>query len=542
MPILNSSLAVARGAGVKNTNMGGSGQDVARNIVIIGTYLSTISGITNETVYGPYSNAAQIGVVFGLGSMIHRLALGIAAAGSGVFPVTVWVIPQAEAGGAAAATSSTFAITGPATAAGTLSVYVAVLGSYGVYKVTVNNGDANTTIATNLAAAINADPNTPVVATVTGTPAATVTLTAKSKGPWGNSIPVAVNVRAGDALPAGVGVTVTALSGGSGVPVIANALNALGTGSNANTLPGGQWMTELVHGYLGSGSLMATTAQDQTTITAISTYNGLANQSPPTGCYDHIVGKPFRCLNGDVTNSTSVPSALLTFATTNEYDRTDGIICVGGSRTHPCEMAAVASGVIEGATAANASTPYDGLVLPGVDPGPSGQWQTDYTNRDTAVKGGITPTLIQGGAVLLQNVVTFYAVNPGIPTVSNGYREFANIAKLQNIIADLLSRFRSVKWTGCTVVADSASVVDPVARQKVRSADDVTDELIAAVKFWLGKAWIYSADAPLAALQAGTVVTVRAAGDGFTNVLPVILSGMANIIDTTVDFDINVAA
>ena len=535
MAFNSSSLAAGVGAGVQNVPRGVSGSDVPRNIVIVGTYLSSISGITNETIYGPYTGATAIGAVFGFGSMIHRLALSAFQSNTGA---TVWVVPQAETVGSAAATSASVVVTGPSTAAGTLAVYIDVLGSYGRYAISVASGDSATTIGDALAAAINADSSSPVTAVDT---TGSVALTAKSKGPWGNSIPVAVNIVHGDALPAGVGVTVTALTGGTGVPVIANALNALGTGSNANNLPNNQWMTDLVHGYLGSSTAMATTAQDQTTLTAISTYNGLAGTNPPTGCYSHIVGRPFRCINGDNTNSATVPSALVTLATTNNEDRTDGLLCLGGSRTHPCEIAAVASGVVESVTAQVAAKTYVNQILIGVEPGPGAQWNQDYDNRDTAVKAGLSPALVVGGYAVLQNVVTFYTSNTSVPSVSNGYREFVNLAKIQNIIADTISTFKNSKWSGCTIVQDSAVVTDPDARQIVRSVDDVIDELIARVKYWASKAWLYNTAETIAALQVPGAVTVRPAGDGFTNVIPTVFSGMANIIDTTIQFDISVA-
>jgi len=540
MPILSSSLAVARGAGVKNTSFTPVANDVARNIVIIGTFDPSLAGsITAETVYGPYSSPGAVALKFGAGFMLDRLAIGVFA-GLGTGGAGVYVIPQAEVAGAAA-TSTGFAITGPSTAAGTLAIYVD-----GVrYSVSVASGDSAITIATAIAAAITADSHAPITASNGGT--ANVTTTSKSKGPWGNSIPLAVNIQAGDSLPAGVGVTVTAMTGGTGVPTIANALNALGTGTNANNLPGNQWMTDLVHGYLASGTTAAATAQDQTTTTAVSTYNGLASADPPTGCYDHLVGKPFRCWTGDVTNSATVPSALTTFATTNTYDRTDQLICVAGSRTHPCEVAAVACGAVNARTGQAALRPYDGIVLSGVEPGPSGMWTADYTNRDTAVKAGLSPTVIQGGYVVLQNVVTYYANNTGIPSTSNGYRDSVNLAKLQNIIASDLATFRGAKWSGIAIVKDKNQVTDVTAKQYARDVQDVVDEYIALAKAWAGKGWIADATYTINALKSGMSsasppIQVRTGGDGFTAVIPIILSGQGNIIDTTINFDISFAA
>ena len=268
-------------------------------------------------------------------------------------------------------------------------------------------------------------------------------------------------------------------------------------------------MTDLVHGYLATASSMTVTLNDQTTVTAVSTYNGLANASPPIGCYDHLVGKPFRCLLGDNTASASLPAALTSFATTNLNDRTNGMLSVPGSRSHPCELAAVATGVINVRAGKTAERPYVGMVLPGVEPGPATQWGTQYANRDLAVKGGISPVVVQGGYVTLQNVVTFYACNSTVVATSNGYREFANIAKLQNIIWSLLSTFRGAKWQGITIVQDSSQVTDSISKQYVRSVNDVIDDLIALAKAWYATAWIYNASTMINSLKVPGAVTIR---------------------------------
>ncbi len=539
MPINPSSLAAADGAGVQNTQFTPAANDIPRNIVIVGTFNPALAaGITAEIAYGPYSSVTPIGATFGNGYMIHRLALALFS-GLGSGGPAVWVIPQAEVAGAAA-TSNGFVVTGTASAAGTLALYV----NNTRYAISVNSGDTPTVIGGNIVAAFVADPSCPLAGVNT---AGSIATTSLSKGPWGNSIALAVNILPGDALPGNVTCAVTAMSGGTGVPVMANALNnGLGTlnGSNANTLPSGNWMTDLVHGYLATTTTMTTTLNDQTTVTAISAYNGLANASPPIGCYDHLVGKPFRCIMGDNTNSATLPAALTSFATTNNQDRTDAILSVPGSRSHPCEIAAVATGVINVRAGATSHRPYVGMILPGVEPGPSAMWAAQYSNRDLAVKGGISPVIVQGGYVTLQNIVTFYACNSGVPVTSNGYREWANLCKLQNIIASMLTNFRSPKWQGFTIVADSTRVTDPNAKQWVRSISDVVDELVALAKLWETKAWIYNSATTINGLKSTTspAVVLRPAGDGFTAALPGILSGVGNIVDSTFNFDISLAA
>jgi phage tail sheath gpL-like len=99
----------------------------------------------------------------------------------------VWVLPIADAGSAMAATG-TFTITGSATAAGTLPLYVGGM----LVSVSVSTGDTAATVATNVATAIN---NAAAGVTATAS-SGVVTLTAVNKGTVGNGIDLRVAYRA----------------------------------------------------------------------------------------------------------------------------------------------------------------------------------------------------------------------------------------------------------------------------------------------------------------------------------------------------------
>ena len=112
MGITSGSLAVGVGAGVQNVQFTPSANDIPRNIVIIGTFNPALAGsITVETIYGPYSNAGQVALVFGAGWMLHRLAIGVFA-GLGSGGANVWVIPQSETGALATSASTVILMTG----------------------------------------------------------------------------------------------------------------------------------------------------------------------------------------------------------------------------------------------------------------------------------------------------------------------------------------------------------------------------------------------------------------------------------------------
>lgn len=123
--------------------------------------------------------------------------------------------------GAGVAATGKITVSGPASAAGTLALYVA--GKRVAIAVASAATAAN--IATHLAAAINADTTLPVTAVAAD---AGVTLTARHKGTIGNDIDLRANYAQGDLYPAGVGLAFTAMASGAGNPSLADALAALG--------------------------------------------------------------------------------------------------------------------------------------------------------------------------------------------------------------------------------------------------------------------------------------------------------------------------
>lgn len=161
----------------------------------------------------------QARAIFGVGSMLARM-MEIYRANDPFGEV--WCLPVAPGAGAAATGTVTY--TGPATAAGTISLYI------GAQKVqaAVANADTATMVAAAVAAAVNADTTLPVTAAAA---AGVVTLTARHAGLLGNDIKVQHNYRGiagGEALPTGVGAAIVAMAGGAGSPTLTAGLAALG--------------------------------------------------------------------------------------------------------------------------------------------------------------------------------------------------------------------------------------------------------------------------------------------------------------------------
>lgn len=184
-------------------------------VLIMGQRLT--AGTVQKHIPTRVTSAEQGKTYFGAGSMLAHMV----AASMRVNNFTeTWAVALDDDGAAAAATG-TVTVTGPATAGGTLYLYI------GGRRLTVgvNAADAATAIATAIAAAINANTDLPVTAAAAS---AVVTLTARNKGLEGNHIDVRFNYNTGEQYPAGVTATVVAMAGGTSNPDIAAAIAALG--------------------------------------------------------------------------------------------------------------------------------------------------------------------------------------------------------------------------------------------------------------------------------------------------------------------------
>lgn len=189
--------------------------------LLIGQKLAAGSAVTGVAML--VSRTDQAITLFGRGSMLARMhALYRQQDPLG----EVWCIALAD-NGAGVNASGTITVTGPATAAGTINLYIAGQ----VVSVAVGASDAATVIATAINAAITAALDLPVTSSVA---AAVVTLTCKWKGLTGNDITITdsfLGQAGGEALPAGVALAYSGsglLTAGTTDPVVSAAITAMG--------------------------------------------------------------------------------------------------------------------------------------------------------------------------------------------------------------------------------------------------------------------------------------------------------------------------
>ncbi len=165
-------------------------------------------------------SADQAKALAGRGSVLHAMIKALRL--NNGFD-DVWMVAVTEPSGGQAAAGS-IEVTAAATAAGTLSLYIA--GQR--LQLAITSGQTAAQIAAAINTAINAALDLPVTSTVD---TATVTLTLRHKGVFGNGLDIRANYLGdlgAEVLPAGVAMTITETASGSGAPDVSDALAALG--------------------------------------------------------------------------------------------------------------------------------------------------------------------------------------------------------------------------------------------------------------------------------------------------------------------------
>ena len=517
-----SSMAAATGAGVVNTVFKSSATVMPRKGLIIATPLPAYNNIvTGKPIL--VTSAEDVADRTGAGGMAHRLAMAFFRGSRNGVPT--FLLLEEEPQDAQPASGEIAIAIETTHSEGLLALYVAGR----AYKIPVLANDSAADIGGRVENTINRDAACPVVA---ANASGTVALTAKSRGPWGNGITIAVNQRINEneVLPDGISCVISAMSGGSGLPDLARALElGLGSGDSANE----DNFTDVVHGYGNNSQILD----------ALSKYVGEGNDF--VGLYSRLIARPFRSMIGDVSTGSAGLQTAIDFTNNRRIDRCNGMAVKPGSLTHPQEIAAELMGFMAFMANNRAEGSYIDAILSGVDPGivarDAGQdWTTEYTNRDLAVRSGISPLIVEDGAVKAQNVVSFYRPS-NIPEISNMYRRMRDIAITQNVLYNIKKNFSSAKWKGFTVVKNKAGVTRTINRAKARDIDDVKDDNLALINSFMSMAWLFDTAFSIEKLKEPGAVEIRPDGGGFNNSMHLIYSGEGGILDTIAYVDTSIA-
>lgn len=337
---------------------------------------------------------------FGLGSILAGMAFAYRKNDPfGEF----WGLPLSDAGGGVAAAGS-IAFTGPATAAGTLSLYVAAQ----LVAVPVTLGMIATALATAVAAAINANVNLPVTAAVNGGSTFQVDITARNKGVTGNDIDIRLNylgTRAGEATPAGIVPTITAMAAGATNPTLTTAL------ANLQDLP---------------FDFIALAYTDPTSIAALTAF--LNDTSGRWGWQTEIFGHTFIAYRGTF-------SALTTLGITLN-DQHMSLLGFNDSPTPAWRVTAAVCAQAAISVRADQAQPIRSVTLQDVLAPPVSS-RFSLSQRNTLLFDGIsTFNVDQGGNVVLEKLITTYQVNSfGSP--DNSYLDAETLFNLAGILREL---------------------------------------------------------------------------------------------------------
>ncbi len=304
---------------------------------------------------------------FGAGSMLHQMAASLFANNKNT---SATFIALDETGTKA---TGTITITGAATAAGTVSLYVA--GE--LIQVQVASGDSVTVVAAAIAAAITARTHLPVTAAAA---VGVVTLTAQQSGTVGNSIDVRLNRFAGEADPAGLAFVLVAVGGvvaGSGEATVDATLWAALGDEHFNVMAIGLAPSSAVY-------------------TALDTE--LADRAGPVRAIESVA-----CLASRDSHSNQIT---LGDGQNSEYMSTLGLEALFLSL--PWEASAAYGGVIAREGKTDPARPFQTLELSGLVAADEADRYT-LQERDLLLRDGIATQKIGGGSrVLIERAITMY--------------------------------------------------------------------------------------------------------------------------------------
>lgn len=337
----------------------------------------TSAGSQGANTIARVTSAAQVATLAGRGSMLHRMAQKYFANNS----FTETYIGVLSDDGAGVAASGTITVTGPATASGTISLYI----GGNLVTVGVTSGDAQNAIASAINSAINANGDLAVTSTVSTN---VVTVTHRHKGLVGNSFDMRVNYQQGEALPTGVALAFVALSGGTTAPSLATLIAALGD----------MWFQIFVMPYT-----------DATSLTAMETE--LASRFAPLRMIDGIV----------VTSAVGSQSTLASLGN----GRNSPHVCIAAQPgespvTPPDEFAAAVGALVAFYGNEDPARPFQTLAVAGVLPPAELDFFTAIPERNLLLFDGIATTKSESlGTVQLDRMITTYQVNgTGAPDTS----------------------------------------------------------------------------------------------------------------------------
>jgi phage tail sheath gpL-like len=413
---------------------------INQRALIIGQITSDGTAVPGKPVISQGANEAK--TVGGQGSMLALMTQAYRARDS--FG-EVWYLPLADDGSAVAAKGS-INFTAAATATGVLSLYIAAFAGSPVVSLVCTPTMTADNLATALAAQINALPDLPVTAEVDATTTSKVNLTAKNKGLAGNDIDIRLNYYGalnGEALPAGLTVSITPMAGGLVNPGLTTALANLGD----------MTFDFIAMPYTDATSLNAVKA-------LLSTVTGRWSWS------QQLYGHAYGAFRGTL-------AACQTFGAA----RNDEHVSIMGFNDSPTPAWILAADLTAAAAVscrADPAQPMQTVALASFLPPPV-ESRFQLTDRNTLLYTGIsTFTVADDGTVAIENLITTYQLNSfGQP--DNSYLE----VETMNTLMSVLRRLKSVVTTKYARKKLAANSTRPAPGSNIVTPNTIRADLIA---------------------------------------------------------------
>lgn len=340
---------------------------IQHKILVFGQRLAT--GSVDAGVATQITGPDQGDDYFGRGSMLANM---LRAAKRANRFTEMWAIALDD-DGAAVAASGSVEVTAAATGSGTIALYVAGRR----VRVGVTSGDTTDAIATAINDAINADTELPVTSEIDGANSSLVNITARNAGEAGNDIDLRTGYR-GEALPKGVTLTITAMSGGSANPdITTDGIPAMGD----------EWWNTIVLPYTDTANLDALATE-------------MSDRAGPTQMKDGVV----------YSAHGGTHAGLTTFGD-GRNDEFATVMATGDSPTPPWTWCAVNAAIAARSIARDPARPLQTLELPGILAPEVDERFTD-PERNLLLHDGIsTHRVASDGTVQIEGQITTYQEN-----------------------------------------------------------------------------------------------------------------------------------
>jgi len=343
----------------------------------------------------------------------------------------LWVLPLADDPQAQAAAGS-IAITGTATAAGTLVFLI----DGALVSIAYNAGDAAATVMGRIAPALSQAGNFPFSAGAISSGA--VPLTAINKGACGNDLVLGISTQSSDYVSAGLAVTITQPTGGSANPSsLANALLALGT---------------------RPFDFIATPYADSASLSAFKGF--MSDASGRWSWNEMIFGHVFTAIRGTL-------GAVTTFGqSVNDQHLT--VVPIADSPSSPLRWSAeiAASAAVKART--DPALPITQMALTVLPPSDANIWS--FTEQNSLLYEGLSVFSVgDDGTVSILRLITTYQTNAaGVP--DDSYLDVETMNTLAYVIRDLRTfqqPYLAMKLVSDTtrIPGGSGAINAPVVRQ-----------------------------------------------------------------------------